>query len=154
MIRLAIEKDVPKICDLLAQVNELHYNGRPDIFKLGLKYSENQVKNLLLDQTKPIFVYVDELDEVMGYLFCAFKKQENTALFQDVTTLYIDDLCVDKAHQRKGVGKRLFEFAEEFAKQRGCYNLTLNVWSLNESALKFYQSLGLAPQRTYLEKIL
>lgn len=154
MIRRALEKDVPKICDLLAQVNQVHYKGRPDIFKLGLKYSAQEVTAILQKESSPIFVYVNEKDEAIGYLFCVFQKQTNLTLFTDVTTLYIDDLCVDKEHQRKGVGKKLFDYAVNFAKEKGCYNLTLNVWSCNPSALKFYESLGLCPQRTYLEKIL
>lgn len=154
MIRRALEKDAPKICDLLAQVNEVHYKGRPDIFKLGLKYSVEEVKDILKKEDSPVFVYVDQNDEVLGYVFCLLVKQTNLSLFTDVTTLYIDDLCVDNAHQRKGIGKRLFEFAVNFAKEKGCYNLTLNVWSCNPTALKFYEALGLSPQKTYLEKIL
>ena len=154
MIRKALEKDVPKICDLLAQVNEVHYKGRPDIFKLGLKYSLKEVKDILQKEDTPVFVCVDQNDEVLGYVFCLLVKQTNLSLFTDVTTLYIDDLCVDNAHQRKGIGKRLFEFAVNFAKEKGCYNLTLNVWSCNPTALKFYEALGLSPQKTYLEKIL
>ena len=39
MIRRAIEKDIPKIIDLLKQVCLVHHKGRPDIFKVGTKYS-------------------------------------------------------------------------------------------------------------------
>ena len=37
MIRRAIEKDIPKMGDLLRQVCLVHHNGRPDIFKVGRK---------------------------------------------------------------------------------------------------------------------
>ena len=42
----------------------------------------------------------------------------------------------------------------EFAKEIGCYNITLNVWEENRSARKFYENCGLAVQKTVLEKIL
>ena len=41
MIRNAVEKDIPKIEDLLLQVCLVHHEGRPDIFKVGRKYSED-----------------------------------------------------------------------------------------------------------------
>ena len=43
MIRRAIEKDIPKIGELLSQVDLVHHNGRPDIFKIGKKYSEEEL---------------------------------------------------------------------------------------------------------------
>ena len=57
MIRRALEKDAPKICDLLAQVNEVHYKGRPDIFKLGLKYSVEEVKDILKKEENGYALY-------------------------------------------------------------------------------------------------
>ena len=42
----------------------------------------------------------------------------------------------------------------KYAKEIGCYNLTLNVWSCNESAQKFYERQGLKPQKTTMETIL
>ena len=38
-IRKAEEKDIPIILELLKQVNKIHYEQRPDIFKLGIKYT-------------------------------------------------------------------------------------------------------------------
>ena len=67
MIRLAEEKDIPKIEDLLLQVDLVHYNGRPDIFKMGTKYSAEELKELLKDAQRPILVSVDDTDNVMGY---------------------------------------------------------------------------------------
>ena len=49
---------------------------------------------------------------------------------------------------------QLIEDAVKLAKDNGCYNLTLNVWSCNKSALKFYESLGLLPQKIGMEVIL
>ena len=51
MIRKAIEKDIPKIEDLLAQVCLVHHNGRPDIFKIGRKYSEEELRVMLKDES-------------------------------------------------------------------------------------------------------
>ena len=154
MVRMALEKDIPKIEELLRQVDLVHYNGRKDIFKVGQKYNAEQLKNILKDETKPILVSVNEKDEVLGYCFCMFVKHENNSILTDIKTLYIDDLCVDEKLRGKKIGKTLFESAVDLAKENDCYNVTLNVWSCNPSAIKFYSSCGLIPQKIGMEKIL
>ena len=154
MIRLALEKDILRIGDLLSQVDLVHHNGRPDIFKIGRKYSDVELKELLKDNQRPILVCVDEMDEVLGYCFCIFQQYKDNSVMTDIKTLYIDDLCVDECRRGMHIGQELYEAAVELAKENECYNLTLNVWSCNPSAMKFYESMGLIPQKIGMEKIL
>ena len=154
MIRKAIEKDIPKIRDLLSQVCLVHHKGRPDIFNIGRKYSDDELAVLLKDENRPILVSVNENDEVIGYCFCIFQQHVDNSVMTDIKTLYIDDLCVDENLRGKHIGKELYEAAVKLAKDSGCYNLTLNVWSCNESALRFYEKCGLIPQKIGMEKIL
>jgi len=154
MIRFATEKDIPKIGDLLSQVDLVHHNGRPDIFKIGRKYSDEELMLLLQDKNRPILVSVDENDAVLGYCFGIFQQHLNDAVLTDIKTLYIDDLCVDERLRGRHIGQELYKAALELAKQSGCYNLTLNVWSCNPSAMKFYQAQGLVPQKVCMEQIL
>ena len=154
MIRRAKIKDIPKISDLLSQVCLVHHSGRPDIFGVGRKYNEEQLAEMLTDETRPILVSVDQNDEVLGYCFCIFQQHIDNSVLTDIKTLYIDDLCVDENKRGRHIGKELYEAAVTLAKNSGCYNLTLNVWSCNASAMKFYEAQGLAPQKTCMEKIL
>ena len=154
MIRRAIEKDIPKILDLLKQVCLVHHKDRPDIFKVGTKYSAEELMVILKDESRPILVSVDNSDNVQGYCFCIYQQHVNNSVLTDIKTLYIDDICVDENLRGKHIGQELYESAVKLAKDTGCYNLTLNVWSCNESALKFYESLGLLPQKIGMELIL
>ena len=155
IIRRAQEKDMEGINRLLCQVLMVHHNGRPDLFKAGAKkYTDEELKEIIADDSKPIFVGVDEKDFVMGYAFCVFQQHLNNNILTDVKSLYIDDLCVDEAIRGQHVGKHLYEYVLAFAKESGCYNVTLNVWALNESAMKFYEKCGLVPQKVGMEKIL
>lgn len=52
------------------------------------------------------------------------------------------------------IGRQLYDYVVAFAKEQGYYNLTLNVWNCNESAMKFYESCGLTPQKVGMETIL
>lgn len=155
LIRRAENIDIPKINDLLRQVCLVHHNGRPDLFKYGAqKYADEELIQIISDDEKPVFVAVDEDNTVLGYAFCIFERHINDNILTDVKTLYIDDLCVDKGFRGKHIGKQLYDYAVSFAKENGCYNLTLNVWNCNDSAMKFYEKCGLKPQKTHLETIL
>ena len=52
------------------------------------------------------------------------------------------------------MGSALYEYVKDFAREQGCYNLTLNVWALNEGARRFYEKCGLRPQKIGMETIL
>ncbi len=153
-IRLAKEKDISKIEDLLSQVDLVHHNGRPDIFKIGTKYSQLELKELLKDKNRPILVCADDNDIVLGYCFCIYQQHLNNSVLTDIKTLYIDDLCVDEKMRGKNIGKKLYNAAVNLAKENNCYNVTLNVWSCNATALRFYEKCGLVPQKICMEKIL
>lgn len=152
-IRRAEIKDADKINELLFQVAKIHANGRPDIFKTATKkYSDQELIEIINNDDSPIFVATDEKDFCLGYAFCVFQKTKDSILLQDRKTLYIDDICVDENSRGKHIGKSLYDFIENFAKENGFDNITLNVWSFNESAYKFYEKCGMTPLKTTMEK--
>lgn len=154
-IRRAEKRDMDGINRLLRQVLMVHHNGRPDLFKANAKkYTDAQLEELIADDTRPIFVAVDETERVLGYAFCIMQQHVNNEILTDVRTLYIDDLCVDESMRGRHIGKSLYEYVISYAKEQQFYNVTLNVWSLNESAMKFYEACGLVPQKIGMEKIL
>ena len=153
-IRRAEERDIPDVLDLLVQVNMVHHNGRPDLFRgPATKYGAEELRAIFADDGRPVFVY-DEGGRVLGYAFCVFQQHVGSQLMTDVKTLYIDDLCVNETQRGKHIGTALYRHALDFARQSGCYNVTLNVWSCNPSALRFYEKCGLVPQKIGMEKIL
>ena len=154
-VRMAQEKDIERIHSLLAQVAMVHHKGRPDLFKPGKsKYTDEELKDLLQDSNRPILAAVDDNDCMQGYAFCIFQQYKDHNIMTDIKTLYIDDLCVDETMRGKHIGKLLYNAALDYAREHGCYNLTLNVWSCNESAMKFYESCGMKPQKVGMEVIL
>lgn len=155
LIRRAKLSDIEGINRLLYQVCMVHHVGRPDLFVAGArKYTDEQLAGIIHDDERPVFVAVDEADNLLGYAFCVFERHTDSNVLTKVTTLYIDDLCVDENVRGQHIGKRLYEVVLAFAREQGCYNVTLNVWSCNESAMKFYEACGLKPQKVGMEVIL
>ncbi|MFC5630372.1 MULTISPECIES: GNAT family N-acetyltransferase [Streptococcus] len=153
MIRRATLEDIPAIQILLAQILVVHHEARPDIFKgSGCKFTDEELEHLLTDDTKPVYVY-DNGKAVIGHLFLEIREAKG-AVLEPVKSLFIDDLCVDQDVRGSGIGQELYSFALAYAKELGCYHLTLNVWNDNVSALRFYQKQGMKPLHTEMEIIL
>lgn len=154
-IRRANEKDIPRLLELLGQVLQIHAEIRPDIFIDGTtKYTSDELAKMLKDDTKPVYVATDEKDICLGYAFCQLKEQPFSNNMVQFTSLFIDDLCVDEKARGQHIGESLFEYVKSEAKRLGCYEITLNVWSGNTSAEKFYEKMGLKTKERQLEYIL
>ena len=153
MIRKEEKKDIPGIINLLYQVDAVHNNIRPDLFKGNTaKYTEQELEEIINDDSKPIFVYDD--GKILGHAFCQISEVKNHRLLQDVKTLYIDDICVDEQSRGHHIGKALYEHVFNYAKSIGCHNITLNVWEGNDSAYNFYKQMGMHIQKTGMETFL
>lgn len=153
MIRLAEPKDLDAVNSLLRQVLQVHHQGRPDLFRAqGKKYTDDELLAIFADPQTPVFVY-EEGGIVLGYAFCAIQRQCSGSL-EPISTLYVDDLCVDASARGKHIGKALFDHVKAYAIDHGCHNITLHVWECNPSAAAFYSAMGMTPQYTSMELLL
>lgn len=155
IIRKAEERDIPRIIELLGQVLQIHADIRPDIFIPDTtKYTVDELTELLKNEEKPIFVATNEADICVGYAFCQLREQPFSNNMVPFKSLFIDDLCVDQQARGQHIGERLFEHVKNEAKQKGCYEVTLNVWTGNISAEKFYEKMGMKTKEKQMEYIL
>ena len=153
VIRKAEIKDAKGLFSLLETVQALHANGRPDIFKKGAsKYDISHIEEIIKNPLTPVYTLVDEKDFPIGYAFCSIIEEKETDNLYAKKTFYIDDLCVRADLRGKGYGKMLYNYALDMAKGFDCDRLTLNVWHLNQSALRFYEKIGMSPLKTVMEQ--
>ena len=148
------ESDINVIDKLLYEVHKVHSDVRPDLFKAGSKkYTDDELKQILSDDSRPVFV-AEKDGNVLGYIFCVYQQHIGNNSLTDIKTLYIDDLCVDENARGMNIGRSLYNYAVDYARENGFYNVTLNVWADNVNAVKFYEKLGLKIQKIGMEKIL
>lgn len=152
MIRLAQPKDLEAVNSLLRQVLKVHHQGRPDLFRAeGKKYTDDELLAIFANPDTPVFVYEDN-GIVLGYVFCALQRQCSGSL-EPISTLYVDDLCVDASARGRHIGKALFDHVKAYAIDQKCHNITLHVWECNPGAAAFYEAMGMKPQYTSMELI-
>lgn len=153
-IRKAVEKDLPGVHKLLSEVLEIHAKIRPDIFIPGTtKYTNEELLAIFSNPKTPVFVAV-EGEVVYGHCFTIFKESPFSTNMIPHKYLFIDDLCVDEKARGKHVGQKLYEYVMNYAKENGCYSVTLNVWEGNDSARRFYEHMGFQVKETQMEKII
>ena len=153
-VRKAVKADAAALAGLLRQVGKVHSDGRPDIYRSPLtKYDEKAAEDLIADESAG--VYVAECGgTVVGETIFRIMSREGDGVFLPRKWLYIDDLCVDENLRGQHIGRTLYDSVLAFARDQGCYNVTLNVWCCNEKAMKFYEACGLKPQKIGMEVIL
>ena len=154
-IRFAEETDIPEIINLLHQVLEIHAEKFPELFKSGTtKYTEEDLKEILKQTDRAIFVAADDSDKCVGYAFTEYEVHPETNNMYTETVLYLDDLCVSEQCRGQHIGELLYNRVKEYAVERNCRRLTLNVWSNNDGARRFYEKMGMAPVKTLMEYVL
>lgn len=56
---------------------------------------------------------------------------------------FLENLVVDRASRRRGVGRELMQFAMDVCRSKGCFELSLSSRLENEDAHRFYEAVGL-----------
>jgi ribosomal protein S18 acetylase RimI-like enzyme len=67
---------------------------------------------------------------------------------------HVADIAVREDGRRSGVGTALMRAAERWARDQGLGVVSLDVWSTNERALRFYRRLGFQPESIHLGRAL
>ena len=147
-IRNMTLNDYNEVDRLMAQVHLLHVNGRPDLYiDVDHIYSYEQFKEMVENEDM-ITILAEEDGKVLG--ICMITMRAKTCMVKR-RTAYMEDLCVDESCRGRGIGKALFLYAKEVSVKMGAERLDLMVWDFNEDARKFYEKMGMKPQRYIYE---
>ena len=78
-IRPAHQSDSPEIRKLLAQIVQVHYDVRPDIFRQSYRNESDCTVNPQ-DADAPVFVAVNEQNHVVGCLWCVIERMRDNSM--------------------------------------------------------------------------
>ena len=148
-------RDVKQVAKIMDQVQKLHCENRPDIFKeRTIDELEKQVIETINENENVIIVAENDSQEIVGILKYKIRiiEEGSRPNLKPNSILSISELGVEESWRGKGIGRQLMNEAENIKRRLGCERLELNCWSFNEKAMEFYASCGMKIQRVFLEK--
>ena len=151
MVRFAEEKDIEKVNELRKQVNDIHVEGRPDIFKPGFSTEIREVaKSFIQDENKDIIVAIRD-GEIAGMLCVEVVDKPESPYGIARSFYHVVEVAVDEKYRQQGVGRELFDFIKTDAARRGLDKIELDAWEFNETAIEFYRAVGFRETRRWFE---
>lgn len=151
MVRLAEEKDLACVNEIREQVNDIHVNGRPDIFRPGFcKEMQELVYQMWKSENSDILV-VERNGEICGMSCVEYVLKPESPYNLERKYYHIIEFAVHEKFRRQGVATELFNYIKKDAMERGYDRIELDMWEFNESARKFYESVGFYTYRRYME---
>ena len=144
VIKEASIEDINKgLLEVYIEGYRYHQNGRPDIF---INVSDDTLKEDLIKGFEEFKYFIAiENEKVVGYLAYKIKEKHSKKL-------HVDQLIVTEKNRRKGIGKKLMDYAEQIANKENCDRLELDCWTFNKNALNMYENIGFDRQRIMYEK--
>jgi len=144
--------DYMEVKKMIQSLHNLHQTYRPDI------YADKEIPFSIDDFTQMIskdssIVLLAELDnKVVGICTATIKEPPTNPILIPHNTAYIEDIYVEPKHSGMGIGKMLFKSVEDIVTSKNIDRIDLMVWSFNEEAIAFYESIGMSSQRIIMEK--
>lgn len=150
-IRLATQADKPAINELRKQVKLVHAAGRPDFFSEGFDEASADYLNVMMMQENAELFVADRDGAIVGFAFLEYIDRPATPYRIATQYCHIAEFGVDERYRRQGIGTALFDRVKACAAEKGYRRMELGMWEFNESALRFYESVGFHTYKRNLE---
>ena len=137
IFRLATKADIDKIVQMIAddelgKTREHYQQPLPDEYRIAFE-------NIDADQNQELIVVESENSEIIGTMQLSFIQYMT---YRGGIRAQIEAVRIRKDKRGLGIGKAMFEWAIERAKQRNAHLLQLTTDKKRPKAIKFYEDLG------------
>jgi GNAT superfamily N-acetyltransferase len=142
-IRPAAVSDYDQLCELFGEVEALHWQARPDIFRKpeGPPRSMERVSSLIGGPASAILV-AERSGVLLGLAVVVEQPMSANPLHVPRRVVEIVAIVVRKSARRQGIGKSLIGASLIWAKERGADYVEIAVHAFNEDALRAYTAAG------------
>jgi len=142
-VRDATSSDIHALQGLFAEVDRLHWEQQPDVFRevTGPTRESAYLRALITDWRTGVIVA--EMGTVLvGCLVIRIQETREIPILVPQRYAMVDTIVVGQAYRGKGVGRRLMASAETWVQARDVGRIELNVFEFNIGVHRFYESLG------------
>ena len=148
IIRLPRLQDYERVSQIMDQVQQLHVEWRPDVYKPASPLiTMDMFEAILKDENW----YVAEADGVVvGVLELMKRHVESPAqVMKDV--LFISTMAIDEKYRGKGIGHLFFEKVKQLKQEKGYDTIELQVNAKNRLAYEMYRKYGFTEKSINME---
>jgi len=141
-IQIHPTNDSQVVAKLNEAVQVLHHQLYPNEFKAFDFEAISKAIEKMMDspQTHTFLATIDAAP--VGYILCMVKTRAENEFQFEKEFLYIDQISVNEASRKLGVGKLLMRKAMDLAKDLGTSEIQLDHWSNNREAGEFFEQFG------------
>ncbi|NLG79133.1 MAG: GNAT family N-acetyltransferase [Firmicutes bacterium] len=152
-IRQATANDFEALCELLEDVEALHREALPHVFRKpeGRGWIQEAVAAATTGDDAVIFV-AESAGRAVGLVHASIGYAPDLPIMVPRRYVMIHDLVVGKDFRRVGIGRALVERVHEWALARDVAEVELNVWEFNRPALALYKEMGYETVRRRMSK--
>jgi len=154
IVRFAKESELDRVNELRKQVNDIHVEGKPDVFKPGFGQELREFIKVIWNDPEQEIVVAEDDGVICGFAVLHHINKPENPFMKERDFIDIDEFCVDKDHRRKGAASEMVSFIKKFAREKGFKRIELNMWEFNQDALAFYEAVGFKTFRRYMEKMI
>ena len=148
IVRLPRLQDYERVSKIMDQVQQLHVEWRPDVYKPASPLiTMDMFEAILKDENW----YVAEADGVVvGVLELMKRHVESPAqVMKDV--LFISTMAVDEKYRGKGIGHLFFEKVKRLKQEKGYDTIEMQVNAKNRLAYEMYRKYGFTEKSINME---
>ena len=148
IVRLPKLQDYERVSQIMDQVQQLHVEWRPDVYKPASPLITMDMFEAILKDGN---WYVAEADGVVvGVLELMKRHVESPAqVMKDV--LFISTMAVDEKYRGKGIGHLFFEKVKQLKQEKGYDTIELQVNAKNRLAYEMYRKYGFTEKSINME---
>jgi ribosomal protein S18 acetylase RimI-like enzyme len=152
-VRAAIIEDADAIERLTVEVQQLHREALPDIFKSPSDklFPREKLATLLQDANSTVAV-AESKGEIIGHIYAVIVHRPENDFKKAEKYMYIQQIGVRKDARRQGVGRALIGFIESKALASAVTGLQLDYWAFNTRAQSFFESCGFSASQVMMRR--
>ena len=148
IVRLPRLQDYERVSQIMDQVQQLHVEWRPDVYKpVSPLITMDLFEAILKDGNW----YVAEADGVVVGILELMKRHVESPAQVTKDVLFISTMAIDEKYRGKGIGHLFFEKVKQLKQEKGYDTVELQVNAKNRLAYEMYRKYGFTEKSINME---
>lgn len=148
VIRPVEYKDYDRLSLIMDQIQQLHVDWRPDVYKPCYPLISKEAFEHILGGNE---WYVAECEGVVAGILELIERHIEGPAKVTQNILYVSTIAVEENYRGMGIGHSFFDMIKKMKEEKGYDSIELQVNARNEKAIKMYREYGFTEKSINME---